>query len=80
LIAEVFRNQSMGQRIDGLSEAAVDARARVSYYYAFGVLPDVQKEMERYYGTLTVGKFTNGDGVERMDMVIEPGLILNTEN
>jgi len=77
LIAEVFRNQSMAGRIMNLSGAQVDARARVSYYYAFGVLPDVQKEMERYYGTLTIAPFEVGTGVERSDFIQEPGLIVN---
>lgn len=80
LIAEVFRNQSMGQRIENLSAGMVDARARVSYYYAFGVLPDVQKEMERYYASLALTEMVGGAGICREDLVLEPGLILNTQN
>jgi hypothetical protein len=80
LVAEVFRNQSMGQRIENLSAGKVDARARVSYYYAFGVLPDVQKEMERYYEVLSLTNLVSGRGICREDLELEPGLILNTEN
>jgi len=79
LIAEVYRNQSMEGRIRGLESGAVDARARVSYYYAFGVLPDVQKEMERYYANLSLSHFQFSDGIEREDLVLEPGIIVNTE-
>jgi hypothetical protein len=77
MINEVFRNKSMAGRIKDLRDGgAVDARARVSYYYAFGVLPDVQKEMELYYERLSLSPFTVGEGIEREDLRLEPGLIL----
>lgn len=80
MIAEIYRNQSMAGRIDGLKGAQVDARARVSYYYAFGVLPDVQKSMEAYYAGMSLGVFSGVNVVEREDLVLEPGLIVsNTE-
>lgn len=77
LIAEVFRNQSMAGRVKGLTAGVVDARARVSYYYAFGVLPDVQKQMESYFDAMQVGEYRVSSGIVREDMKLEPGLIVN---
>lgn len=48
LINEVYRNRSQLQLAAGVKEARVDARSRVSYYYAFGVLPDEQLAIEAY--------------------------------
>lgn len=77
LLDYVNRNTSMSERINGLHSAAIDAEARVSYYYAFGVLPDVQKAMEEYYSLITIGPLQTGE-VERADLHLEPGLIVNT--
>jgi len=70
----VFRGTSMGQRIDGLAVAEVTPASRVSYYYAFGVLPDEQVEMERFYRVGSMGPIDT-TVVERDALVIEPGLI-----
>jgi len=51
VIQAVFHNQSTLYHMRGVSTAIVSAKARVSYYYAFGVLPDEQVEMERYYNS-----------------------------
>jgi len=76
MVAEIFRNSSMQERIQALRVGEITATARVSYYYAFGVLPDVQKEMERYYDRLQIGPLVEGE-VERSDLRMEPGLIVN---
>jgi len=80
LTAEVFRNRSMLGNIKGLSECAVDARARVSYYYAFGILPDVQKQMEQYYMGMSMDEYSPKTPICRDDLWLEPGLILNQSN
>nr|QKN89009.1 MAG: hypothetical protein 1 [Riboviria sp.] len=76
LVAEVFRNTSMAERIEALAGGMITPEARVSYYYAFGVLPDVQKEMERYYDRMVIAPFNPAE-CEREDLRLEPGLIVN---
>lgn len=49
VIRETFRNRSVLYHMRGVETAVLDPRARVSYYYAFGVLPDEQVAMESYY-------------------------------
>ncbi len=49
---EVFRNRSTLHQMRGVKAAEVDARARVSFYYAFGYTPDEQRELERYYDSM----------------------------
>lgn len=75
VIDAVFRNRSILYAMRGVSEAVVDARARVSYYYAFGVLPDEQECMERYYAG---GKllWRESDAVLRSEVEAAPGLSL----
>jgi len=68
----VYRGASMLQKIDGLAAATVDARSRVSYYYAFGVLPDSQIEIENYYSQLRISDYVVSAHCEREDLVIEP--------
>lgn len=81
LTREVFRNQSMATRIAGITGAHhVDARARVSYYYAFGVLPDVQKQMELYYDGMSLDDYVVSSPMDRSDLFLEPGLIVNQSN
>jgi hypothetical protein len=75
VIDSVFRNRSMLYAMRGVAAASVDARARVSYYYAFGVLPDEQKCIERFYerGTLA---WQETDAVTRNVVETVPGLSL----
>lgn len=80
LTAEIFRNRSMLGNIKNLRECAVDARARVSYYYAFGILPDVQKQMESYYNSMDIMDYQPTTPMCREDLKLEPGLILNQSN
>jgi len=52
LIDEVFKNRSQLTAMKGVREGTnIDARARVSYYYAFGVTPDLQVVFEDYLRT-----------------------------
>jgi len=57
----VFRNTSAMERAGGLSavEAVVTDEARVSFYNAFGILPDMQLELEKYYDGVTIGSVVN---------------------
>lgn len=77
MVDHLNRNTSMSERISGLRTSVINAEARVSYYYAFGVLPDVQKAMEEYYSLLSIDPLV-GIEIERADLQLEPGLIVNT--
>lgn len=79
MLKEVFRNRSQLHMMRGLSSGAVDARARVSYYYAFGVTPDAQAAMERFYTTSTVRPIVTNT-VDRPWLVVNPGLNIVTES
>jgi len=54
LIDEVYRNRAQLSLARGLAAGEIDARARCSYYFAFGVLPDYQIAMEAYFKSLTL--------------------------
>lgn len=73
---EIFRNSSAFERLAGIDGAreAPTAESRVSYYYAFGVLPDEQVELERFYDSGEVGDVAV-DAVQREAVRFEPGLI-----
>jgi len=80
LLEHVFKNRSLLHNSRGVTTCEVDARARVSYYYAFGVLPDVQKQMECYYQRMDMAEYTASLPICRDDLKLEPGLILNQSN
>lgn len=67
----IYKNTTMYQRIENLQTASVDARARVSYYYAFGVLPDEQLCLEQYYGAVNIADVDRN--VVPSDGVLFPG-------
>ncbi len=74
LLDEVYRNRSQLQLARGIRTGdVIDARARVSYYYAFGVLPDEQLVIENYYHRLLKLDYDTSV-VERSQLVLEPGL------
>jgi hypothetical protein len=50
----VFRNRSQLQLASGVGVATMSDIARVSFYYAFGITPDVQLAIEQYYDGLVV--------------------------
>lgn len=55
----------MTQLAHGLQAKVVDisTEARVSFWRAFGILPDIQVELERYYSTLQLETITRGPRV-----------------
>lgn len=69
---EVYRNQSQLQKMVGVKSAVVTPESRVSFYYAFGVLPDAQVELEAYYANLKLDVGL-GQIIERDDLELNPG-------
>lgn len=58
-LENAFKNTSQLYRaFEG--EDVITPEARVSYYCAFGVLPDEQRELERLWTRTSVGEFTTG--------------------
>jgi hypothetical protein len=53
-VTHLFKNTSWLERTDGLQASEIDARARCSYYYAFGILPDEQLAMEKFFSQFTI--------------------------
>lgn len=72
LIEEVYRNRAQLQLSVGLKQAEVTAVARVSFYYAFGVLPDEQVALERWYDGIVID-CNLPVGIERQDLHSLPG-------
>lgn len=66
----VYANRSVLRNAQGCGDARVDARARVSYYYAFGVRPDEQVCSEQLLNRMVLDSFTIGSEVEREDFRI----------
>jgi len=75
----VFKNRSQLHLAQGLTSGCVDARSRVSFYYAFGVLPDHQEAMERFYHQASVGPFGT-TAIDRAWLVVSPGFNIVTES
>lgn len=74
LIREVYRGRSQLQLGAGCKVGnAITNCARVSFYYAFGVTPDQQLALERYYATLTLDLEALPQGIEREHLVLNPG-------
>ncbi len=57
----------------------MDARSRVSFYYAFGIMPDEQKEMERFFHQATMLDL-GSEYVDRPWLVCNPGVNIVTES
>lgn len=55
-IEHLFKNTGVLERQRDVhwEPVAVEAATRVSFYYAFGILPDAQVELERYYDRLSI--------------------------
>lgn len=56
MFKHIHKNTSMFTRISNIKFATVTAEARVSYYYAFGILPDEQVALEKFYSQTTLEK------------------------
>lgn len=63
----VFKNTSHDTLTAGIRSSAVDAIARVSYYYAFGILPDEQVSMEWRYQHIVVDDYLAQEPIPRVD-------------
>lgn len=79
MVEEVFKNRSQLVLAQGLAVASVDARARVSYYYAFNVLPDEQVQMEHLFRTMELGSFVPAS-IDRDAWLRDPGFNIVTES
>ncbi len=72
LINEVYRGRSQLQLGENLKTATVNAAARVSFYYAFGVLPDEQIALESHYRDMTLD-LRMSKAIDREALVLNPG-------
>lgn len=78
LINEVYKNRSQLQLGVGVAAAEIDARSRVSFYYAFGITPDEQLQIENHYKSLTL--VPEMAGIFHKDIVtLNPGFNVHTE-
>lgn len=71
-LREVFKNRSQLSLMQGLSSAVVDANSRVSFYYAFGIIPDHQLLLEQYFEKLVL-QLTLQPLIDREDLELNPG-------
>jgi len=70
----IHRGGATYQRNHNLKKAQVTPQARVSYYYAFGLKPDEQVELERYFDG-GVFERVQLEPISRDALVVEPGII-----
>ena len=72
-VNEVYKNRSQLSASKGLRcNDRISDQARVSFYYAFGVLPDIQKELETYYDAYIMDIEVH-EAIERSALVLNPG-------
>lgn len=70
----IFKGSSTMTRLDQLEYIhTITPEARVSYYYAFGILPDHQVEIENYYDNAVIADWQD-DAVKRRYLQLEPGI------
>lgn len=79
MLQEVFKNRSQLHLAQGLKAGAIDANARVSFYYAFGILPDDQQQLEQFYRSAVVGPVC-ATPIERKWLSVGPGFNIVTES
>lgn len=72
LISEVFKNRSVLAAMSGVKDAQVTPVSRVSFYYATGVLPDHQIQLESYYNTMELS-LEILPILDREDLDLNPG-------
>nr|QRQ90220.1 MAG: hypothetical protein 1 [Riboviria sp.] len=77
LINEVYRNRSQLQLAQGVRDSTIDARSRVSYYYAFGILPDEQVAAETHFTNYKLDH-EFGTPVPRDLLILNPGFNIAT--
>jgi len=83
MMQHINKNTSLMSRIEGLTHSKggepIAPSTRVSYYYAFGITPDQQIEIERYYKAAQIEEWVP-DAIEREHLNNEPGVkILDNE-
>lgn len=73
----VHKNTGSLSRLDGLdtTQSCITPEARVSYYYAFGIMPDEQVELERFYDSGNIYGLELSP-INRDQLIIEPGISL----
>jgi hypothetical protein len=69
---EIFKNTSQLYLSQGLAAGSIDAHARVSFYYAFGILPDHQVAIEDHFRKVTIRELGQQHD-ERPWLVVQPG-------
>jgi len=74
-VDHTYKGTSMCSRISGLDNAEITAEARVSYYYAFGVLPDEQVCIEDGLASSVIGEWDSSP-ITRDSIVLNPGIKL----
>lgn len=72
-VEEVFRNRSQLQLAKGVAEAPLVDSARVSFYYAFGLVPDAQVELERVLRGMVLTELCD-DIINRAMLRLAPGV------
>lgn len=75
---EIFKNRSVLYQLQSLTAGDITPSARVSFYYAFGITPDWQIEMEKHFESMVVTELCH-DAIERSALVIQPGNNIITE-
>jgi hypothetical protein len=68
----VFKNRSQLGLASGVKVAQVTDRARVSFYYAFGITPDEQEAIEQYYNNLSL-ELSTSQPIQRDVLVVATG-------
>jgi len=69
MINTIYRNESMLQKIrDVTRNTVVTPIARVSYYYAYGILPDSQIAIERYFENIKIKNYVVSPPLRREDL------------
>lgn len=79
MMMEIYKNRSQLRLAQGLSDAVIDARSRVSFYYAFGITPDQQLEMEWFFRHASIASLGD-ERVDRPWLVTAPGVNIVTES
>lgn len=78
-LREVYKNRSQLQLCRGVARAEICPQARVSFYYAFNILPDEQVCIEHYLRSVVFDEL-GGVTISRKQVLINPGINIITES
>jgi hypothetical protein len=78
LVRTLVRNTAYNERKFHALPTEITALARVSYCEAFGITPDWQIALEKFYDSMVLEQLDTG-AVGRDMLVIQPGISLNAE-